>query len=344
MRPSEVLKMFCDIIPQRYPEHMFCFFAANAAQGNVLPFAHGIIRALWRIDNAAPGYAEEMLKRMAAIKNTGEDQYEALIQIVSEIYVTVGAVESADRNADHSEMFAHEPGAARQKNPEFEACANGHWYANEVKTPKLIDFSRLRAKNFWQVNARHPREFFSHLAPTLPRDNPVKDFLVSANAKFDAYARHRPDAYRLLTIVWDDYIQEPVTALLHPQSGLLTDKSFNRDGQGKAVEYPFVDGVLLIRYQHQIVRATRVEPLMDGESPMVYQHQGFPPKVLIQNPKGRPLPDDLYEPLNAIPYDKYLGAEYHPGDIIMWVGADSSSAESPSSKESKPGQGEAKQE
>lgn len=293
MRPSEVLKLFYDIIPQKYPEHMFCYFAANAARGVVLPFAHGLVRALWRVDNAAPGYAEEMLKRMAGIKNTGEAQYEALIQIVSEIYVTVGAVESADRDVDHKEMFTHEPSVLGEKNPEFEASANGYWYANEVKTPKLIDFSRLRAKNFWQVNARLPREFFKHLDPTLPRDNPIKDFLVSANAKFEVYSQRRPDAYRLLTVVWDDFIQEPVTALLHPHSGLLAEKSFYRDAQDRAVEYPFVDGVLLIRYQHQILRATRTEPLIDGELPLVYHHQGFPPKVYVQNPKGRRLAESL---------------------------------------------------
>jgi hypothetical protein len=56
--------------------------------------------------------------------------------------------------------------------------------------------------------------------------------------------------------------------------------------------------------------------------PFVYVNTGFPPKVLIQNPTGRPIPDELLEPLNGTRWNKVLGAEYNPCDLVMWVGPD----------------------
>jgi len=325
MRPSELLAYFCNSIPNEYPKHMLCFFAAHASKGNVLPFTFGLLRVLGRIEDACAGYSKEMIDRMAAIDGTGERQYETLLQILAEIYVTGGAVEVADRDENGRECFTHEPGTKGQKNPEFETCSNGIWYAVEVKTPQLVSHSRNRHSKAFQLTARLPREATDSLKKTLPRDNPVKDFLISANDKFQAYTQTRPDAYRILTIVWDDFCYEPVAALLHPQSGLLTSNSFYKDSDGVPVTFPWLDGVIVCRYQHQIIRATREEPLMDGEGlPFVYHHYGFPPKVLIANPAGREIPEELLEPLNAQRHHILMGAEYNPTDLVMWMQEDDS--------------------
>jgi hypothetical protein len=82
---------------------------------------------------------------------------------------------------------------------------------------------------------------------TLPRDNPVKDFLVDADAKFKAF-KSKADCTTVLVIVWDDFIYEPITALAHPKSGLLTANSFAKDANGSPMKFPNVDAVVLVRH------------------------------------------------------------------------------------------------
>lgn len=329
---SDVLKSFILNVPVTYPDHMFCYFAMHAANGNIRPFARGLFTALDRVDKACSGYANEMISRIAAIKGAGDAQYEALLQILAEIYVTCGAVEAADRDEAGRELFRHEPAINDQKNPEFESRAANIWYAVEVKTPGLLQHIRVRAANPYQLTARLPQSWTADKQKTLPRDNPVKDFLLSANEKFQAYSTIRPDAYRILTIVWDDFCNEPITALLHPHSGLLTPKSFFKDRAGQPVQFPYVDAVLICRYQHQLIRSTREEPLIDGEVlPFAYHHYGFPMKAFVANPAGRVVPDELLQPLNAVRQECLtFGAEYNPMDLVMWIGGDGDAPETAS--------------
>lgn len=320
MQFDEAVKLVVDKVPTEYPKHMLCYFAANAARGVVLPFTAGLCRTLAEIDSATPGYAAEMTDRLAGIAGTGEEQYEAVLQILAEVYVTQGVVAAASQGGAAAQVV-HEPGPAGKKNPECEALIEGTWCAIEVKTPKLIAHARQRSSNPWQVTARVPRETTKDFQLTPPRDNPVKDFLVSAEAKFTAYEGHRADALRLLFIIWDDFCNEPISALLSPVSGLLTDESFHRTAAGAAVVYPHVDGIAVVRHQHQLLRATREEPLADGVvDAMRFRHDGFPPKAFIQMPGGRPVPGDVLDALNLAPLHACLGAEYIPGEIIMWSG------------------------
>jgi hypothetical protein len=320
MKATDVLQLFRDQIPTS--GHMLSYFSRGAARGIFPPFTTGLLDSLWDIEQASPGYAAEMINRIAGIRGEGNEQYESLLQICAEVYVTRGATISADSDEHGKKLFKHEPTAAKNsKNPEFEAKANGCWYAVEVKTPKLNQFAETRAQNAWQVTARMPAEITAGLNPTLPRDNPVMDFLISANAKFETYVRSRPDAFRILTIVWDDFVQEPLSALLSPVSGLLTDNSFYKK-DGKPVIFPFIDAIILCRYTHQLKRLTVEGPLLYEEHAFYYHHGGYPPKVLIQNPVGRVIPESLLEPLNAVPHANLLSfAEYRPQELIMWMPA-----------------------
>lgn len=319
MTRDEVLKLFVLRVPNEYPKHMLCYFAANAARGITLPFLDSLVAALAEIDTATPGYAREMVDRIAAIPGTGEQQYEAVLQILGEIYVVRGVVRVADRDGQRVRI-RHEPGGAGEKNPECDATISGVPVAVEVKTPKLIQHGRLRAENPWQVTARMPREMTQTLTATPPRDNPVKDFLISADAKFSAYELFQSGAFRLLVIIWDDFCNEPIAALVSPVSGLLTPNSFNRDAFGAPVRYPNVDGVIVVRHQHQLIRATRCEPLVDGlPEVMAYHHTGFPPKAFIQVPGGREIPPPLLDALGAVPLADCMGAEYQPSELIMWI-------------------------
>lgn len=319
MTPGEVLPLFLSLVPSAPKSHMLCGFVEEASRGNFYPFTQGLFEVLADVDSVSPGYAAEMLRRIGAVKGTGEEQYEALTQSCAELYVTAGLAVQADRGPDGKALFSHEPGASAGKNPEFECCVRGFWLAVEVKAPKLIAFRKKQAADPFQMLARIP-----NLAPptptsTLPRDNPVKDFVVSAEAKFAAYEPLRPEAYRVLSIVWDDFCNEPISALLSPTSGLLTPRSFHKDGAGTAVQYPHVDAIVVCRYQHQIRRATRLEPLADGLlMPLRYRHEGFPFKALVAVPGGRTLPDELIDALNAVPLHPMLGAEYVPSEIVFW--------------------------
>ncbi len=226
MLASVALRKFLDAVPSEYPNHMFCSFADAARKGIILAFSNGLVRVVAYIDTECPGYADEVFGRIGAIKGTGRAQYEALIQILSEIYVTAGVLRVADRHDGHA-LFAHEPGRKGEKNPECEVSIAGHWCAIEVKAPALMAHAEKRRSQPWQLAGRVPQGVFPPTS-VKPRDNPVKDFLVSAEAKFAAYEAHRTGALRLLFIIWDDFCNEPITALLSPGSGLLTPESFHR--------------------------------------------------------------------------------------------------------------------
>ena len=121
-------------------------------------------------------------------------------------------------------------------------------------------------------------------------------------------------------IVWDDFVNEPVTALLSPSSGLLTPNSFYREND-KAVEYPNIDAILLIRHQHQIVRAFGGGSLVDDRSHVLDfgRRGGFPPHALVTNPAGREVPAAFLACLEAVPIKTLsAAAEYKPGEIVMW--------------------------
>jgi len=299
---------------------MFNYFAKLSAEKIVVPFTFGLANALGVIEEVSPGYASEMIERMASVKGIGNEPYESLLQILGEIYVTSGAALAVDLGENGEKLFTHEPRSTKNsKNPEFESRSNSVWYAVEVKTPKLNDFSKIRTEKEWQAIARMPQETIDEFSPTLPRDNPIKDFLISANEKFAAYSNYRSDSYRILTIVWDDFVQEAITALVSPGSGLLTENSFYKKDD-IAVKFPFVDAILVCRYYHQIKLSTMEKDLIHDEREFVYHNEGFPPKALIQNPHGRVIPDALLGPLNATPYDKLVWfAEYAPQEMIIWM-------------------------
>jgi hypothetical protein len=80
-------------------------------------------------------------------------------------------------------------------------------YGIEVKAPALQTHIKTRHANSMQVPARlFTPEMLAALrrpdeAMTLPRDNPVKDFLRSANTKFAAFKDEVEDFVGILVIV-----------------------------------------------------------------------------------------------------------------------------------------------
>ena len=321
MTRDQIVAELLSKIPARKDSHVMWWMMDLLSKGIMLPFHQGLISALQAIEEAASGYAAMQTSRIAQIPLPIDDNArERLYQILGEIYCASGAAETADRITGKTAL-AIEPGSGGMA-PEFESCSKSMWYAVEVKTPALIKHRRVRTERDLQLTTRLPPEFFTKgEKQTLPRDNPVKDFLVSADAKFAAYRVQREGAFRILTIVWDDYSHEAVAALISPVSGLLTPNSFYRDESGQAISFQNVDGIVLCRYQHWIVRAFRNDTLQDpryGSIEFLKYRVPEPPKAFIQNPTGRAVPPALLDSLNARPIDECAGAEYSPVELIMW--------------------------
>ncbi len=156
---------------------------------------------------------------------------------------------------------------------------------------------------------------------TLPRDNPVKDFLVSDEAKFSPFRIADPEFRSVLVIVWDDHVNEPITALIHPGTGLLTSNSFFKGPDGRPRTFPSVDAVVVVRHLHNFMLiASDREPEDECREALDYGREGgFPPKVIIGNPFAERVPMEVVECLQAYTPSPMMGAEYIPGDLVWWM-------------------------
>lgn len=307
--------------------HWFHYHFRQRLRGRDHPLARSFVEACLECDAVIPGYATQVVDRLAAASGREKDerQYEQLLQILAELHVVRHVVTFP---WPFPVSFHAEPTTAgSKKNPEASVIGAQFHLGVEVKAPALLSHWRERARNGTQVPARNvfAREQLGSLGQggqvTLPRDNPIKDFLASADAKFDPFKRSDPQFIGLLVIVWDDYVYEPISSLIHPAAGLFTDNSFAKDENDQPLRFPHVDGVIIIRHLHQIFAATRDEPLIDGiHHPLDYgQAKVFPWKVVIPNPYGATLPNIVPECFQALPVGPLLGAEYSPKDLVWWL-------------------------
>lgn len=291
------------------------------------PLAASIIDALVVCDRVMPGYAEKFVATLASIggKEKFERDYEQLLQFLAELHV-VHRVVSFDWPGGAS--FRAEPTAgSSKKNPEITVEHAGAVYGIEVKSPALLEHIRNRGTNRTQVPARVFTPDAVKTLPgaadgvTLPRDNPVKDFLQSADAKFTSFKDENSCFISVLVIVWDDFVYEPLSSLLHEASGLFTPNSFCKDEHGQPRKFAHIDGVIVIRHVHQIMRATRDEAVIDNcRHALDYGDDGvFPFKVFVANPYGKPVPNVLLQGLQARPPSADMGAEYRPKDLVWWI-------------------------
>jgi hypothetical protein len=130
----------------------------------------------------------------------------------------------------------------------------------------------------------------------------------------------------LLFIIWDDYINEPISALTNPNSGLLTDNSFYQESR-----FENVDGVILIRHIHQFFRNLRFGEIINyGVPDDRVQHDSFNyfnpavTPVFIQNWFGRNISKlhvFVFSAFSAHAFETYTEipvAEYQRTDFIDW--------------------------
>lgn len=288
-------------------------------------FAPLTLAALDCVGQVMPGYAESMVSRLEKIHGREQDvrDYNTILQWFAELLVVDHLVRHNWSTDVQFEMEPTAPGS--KKNPEVVVSLSGVGRLGvEVKCPNLDGHRRIRSTNAWQLTSRSDLDIHALTGGiTLPRDNPIKDFLVSSDDKFKAFRAAQPDFRSVLVIVWGDYVNEPVSALLSPNSGLLTKASFHRNVSDERVRYPNVDAVVLVRHQHQLRRGmANLPPLDERRHFLDYgMHDSFPPNALIPNPDGQRLQRQWIEALGAWNIDALstAGAEYRPGDVVMWI-------------------------
>ena len=307
--------------------HYFTFHFQFLQAGGEHRMVKSILDACLDVERQIPGFASAMIDALADIggKEKHEPHYEQLLQRLAELLVIR---QIAVWPWSKPVKFQWEPTAgASKKNPEISISSEGWVIGVEVKAPSLLRHNRLRASNDTQVSSRmFGKDEIRRLTGaeggiTAPRDNPLKDFLVSADAKFAGFRIKDLNFFGVLVVVWDDYVYEPISALIHEASGLFTEKSFTRDAAGQPLKFRNVDAVVIIRHLHQFSRAAGDQPLGDDfELPLDYGHKRqFPFKTYIQNPHGQMPPAEILDCLQAVPQADLVGAEYHPSDLIWWI-------------------------
>ena len=291
--------------------------------GRETEFARHILDSLLRCNAAMPGIATEMLDRMARIGGRDRDMndYQQLLQWLSELLI-IDHLVSWDWNEDVT--FVHEPKApGSKKNPEILVKCASFRLGVEVKCPVLTSLQKSRTAADLQLLARLPRELTDELGKekALPRDNPLKDYLISSQQKFKGFHDDDPDFHGVLFVVWDDHINEPISALLSPSSGLFTEGSFHRTEDGQPHLHPAVDAIVLIRHQHQFVHGAAGNPPQDDRHHVLDYGSvdQFPFNALIINPRAdRKLPAEIVEALQARIPCHHMGAEYVPSELVFW--------------------------
>ncbi|MBY5801152.1 hypothetical protein [Rhizobium leguminosarum] len=289
-------------------------------------FAASILRACASIDRAAPNIGMDLLRELSSIggRDRHEPHYEQLLQKLSEILV-IERIVSASWPVGTT--FEHEPSAIPGgPRPELLVTTPTDRLVVEVKTPSLLQHIRNRAEN--RTHLPYRGGLSSELAGasaeggvTLPRDNPILDFLKDAERKFAGF-RADPDTASLLVIVWDDHIYELISTLVNQGTGLLTPNSFAKRPDGQALTFPNIDSVVAIRHMHYFIAASRDE-WMDGRAhAMDFGIDGDVPNVSFDLANGRSLLQPVLERLRAMPHDDpglKNFAEYNPQDVVFWV-------------------------
>ena len=287
---------------------------------NMLKFANLCVRAERRL----PGLGVRYINELAHLGGPERDErrYEQMLQLFAEVFVISRILMMPWGD---TAQFFFEPLGANRLRPEFRVVDIDGAYNFEVKSPSLLSHQRLRAAANVQLPVRITKEFTASVqmknpGALLPRDNPVKDFLVSADQKFSGFSRD--GGANVLVIVWDDFIYEPIGSLVSDFSGLLTGNSFYRL-DGEAVIFENVDAVVCARQMNVFQEAFAERPLPDDRADMFdLSRNPLTPNVFIPTPWGNACPQFVLESLGALLHDDerlQTIAEYRIPEYIFYV-------------------------
>lgn len=275
-------------------------------------------------ERVVPGLGVRYITELARLGGRERDelQYQQMLQLFAEVYAINRILLMPWSSCAH---FHFEPRGKNGLRPEFQVVDGERIYNFEVKSPSLLLHQRRRGSSSVQLPVRITKEFTASVQlknpdALLPRDNPVKDFLVSANEKFSGFPRG--PGGNILVIVWDDFIYEPIGSLLSEFAGLLTPNSFHREG-GEAVVYDFIDAVVCARQMNVFQEALAERSLPDDRRHMFDLSQNpYTPNVYIPTPWGEILPEHIREGFGALTHDDerlQVIAEYRMPEYIFYV-------------------------
>ena len=324
MERKDIIKQFAESNMFR-KWHWLRYHFGELIAGNRQPLADSVVDACLHCERKMPGFAEEFTLRIANIggRPRHTPDWEQLLQHLAELHIFAQAIRWSWPDGT---IFEHEPTAPGSlKKPELRITTTDIELGIEVKTPAIFAHWEKRSENRIQIPSRvEPKDSVQAIARdspvTLPRDNPIKDYLISAEEKFSPFVSRNLKFLGLLFICWDDYVYEPISSLANERSGLLTENSFHRTEAGSAITFPSVAGIVVLRHLSQLIRACREEPLMDNlRHPLDYGKYGeFPWKAFFQNPIGNAVPKQVLECFDARKLNREMGAEYQPQDVIFW--------------------------
>ncbi|WP_040254732.1 hypothetical protein [Psychroserpens mesophilus] len=304
--------------------HFFKYHFDLYNKGSEHLLAKSIVDAILEIENQITNAGLDYINKIASINNKENEtkHYDQLLQVLAELLIVHHAI-----SFDWPELveYIYEPTSTKSnKNPELLIKYKQFEVGIEVKAPELVKKQNERGTKPQQLPSRSGIIKSVDIEKTmLPRDNPVKDFLISTDKKFAGFKADNPEFYGVLVIVWDDFIYEPISSLTSPQSGLFTENSFAINEKDEVLKFPNVDCVIITRHLRPIKRGTRDEPLPDMcLHPLDYGRSGeFPFKVYIKNPNSNlSIPSEVLDCFQALKPGPELGAEYLPSDFITWFG------------------------
>lgn len=327
MSTEEIKKFILDssIIKQW---HFFNYHFKNLAAGVENPLAISLLQALSECEVSCAGVAKDYVGKIAAIYGKERDtaHFDQLLQVLAELMIVHKALTFSWHK---DQKFSYEPTAgSSKKNPELLVTTPEHNIGIEVKAPKKREHELKRAACEVQLPARTTLiEMVNKKTALLPRDNPIKDFLISADGKFKEFKKTHKNFIGVLVIVGDDFIYEPISALLAPSSGLFTENSFAKDKDNAPLKFENVDVVILTRHLTSIAIGTTIEH--ESQMPDLYKHpldygraKEFPFKVFIPNPntvKTVTVPDMVMDCFQTYLPSLSMGAEYSPKEYVMWI-------------------------
>lgn len=244
--------------------HWFTYHFSFYKIGLEHPFAKSIIDAIYEISLKNEKAASDFINKLINIngKEKDFDHYDQLMQVLSEILILK---EALNYPWNSIQCFDYEPViGTTKKNPELNIITSDFILGIEVKSPSLIKFQKLRQSELFQLTSRTPLiDILKDEKKILPKDNSVKDFLNSANEKFEGFKAIYPNYISLLFIVWDDFINEPISAILSEPHGLFMQDSFAKDSNGNNLNFENVDYVAISRHRLQFQQFAGERPHID---------------------------------------------------------------------------------
>ena len=309
--------------------HWFKYHFQGLPYGQHSEFSLDLLNKLSLIEQKIPGFTEETIRRLASYsgKEKHEPHYEQLLQLLVEVVIFYRLSEGFLTSDAEFQWEPTLPGS--KKNPELLICEGNCSTLIEIKCPSIFKHLRDAAQNDTQLGARMgDPEFFDEIAAsgkvTRPLDNKIKDFLVSAESKFEPFKKVDDNISSILVIAWSQHLFEATSPLINGMSGLLTENSFFKHESGKPIKFPSIDAIIVTEHLELVLRATREEQLPYGyNSPLDYGAFAMPgvlPPALIHNPHRNTEPNEnVLRELGAVNIEYIGDPRVSPLDYVMWL-------------------------